>query len=167
MKRSEVAVEVDIDGTGQPLAARAHTRIDRPVADVWKIVSDVAAYPGRLPMMHRVRLDRDRATVDLKFKIALFSVGFQFIVDVDRKHHESVQLKYVSGEPRNILLGFHLEPLDDGAACRLRSTSQFDAMSLGWLAKYFLKHHPEIQHGIVPGVAIGLLESMRQALKEA
>src|SRR4051794_21543783 len=98
-KRSLGTVDVDIDGTGQPMAARAETRIDRPVADVWTVVSDVPAYPGRLPMMHKVRLDRDRATVDLKFKIALFSVAFQFVVDVEKKDQESVQLKYVSGEP--------------------------------------------------------------------
>lgn len=165
MKRS-VTVDVDIDARGNPTAARAAMRIDRPVADVWRVVSDVARYEHRVPMMHRVRLDRDRATVDLKFKLSLFSVGFQFVVDVERKHEESIALRWVSGEPRGIHLRFDLDPLDDGAACRLRSTGEFDAMSLGWLAKYFLKHHPEIQFGIVPGVAVGLLESMRQALDE-
>ena len=54
--------------------------------------------------------------------------------------------------------------IDDGKACMLRSTAAFDAMSLGWLAKYFLEHHPEIQFGVMPGVAIGLLASMRLAL---
>jgi ribosome-associated toxin RatA of RatAB toxin-antitoxin module len=163
MKRS-VAVNVDIDKAGTPTAARAETRIERPVSEVWKVVSDVSRYADRIPMMHRVRLDRDRATVDLKFKISLFSVGFQFVVDIEQKHEESIALRWVSGEPRGIHLRFDLDPLDDGAACRLRSTGEFDAMSLGWLAKYFLKHHPEIQFGIVPGVAVGLLESMRQAL---
>lgn len=37
-------------------------------------------------------------------------------------------------------------------------------MSLGWLAKYFLRHRPEIQFGVMPGVAVGLLESIRRAL---
>ena len=139
-------------------------RLERPVAEVWRIVEDVDRYADRIPMMHRVRRDVDRATVDLKFKVALFSVGFQFVVDVDKKHESHVELRWVSGEPRGIRLRFDLEPLDDGKATMLRSSAAFDAMSLGWLAKYFLKHHPEIQFGVMPGVAVGLLQSMRQAL---
>jgi len=166
MSRS-VAVTVDINDAGLPRAARAEVRIARPVADVWKVVQDVDRYADRIPMMHRVRSDGDRATVDLKFKVALFSVGFQFVVDVERKHEESIELRWVSGEPRGIRLRFDLEPLDEGAACRLRSTGEFDAMSLGWLAKYFLKHHPEIQFGVMPGVAVALLQSMRQVVEQS
>ena len=166
MTRS-IAVNVDIDHGGLPRAARAEARIERPVSDVWKVVEDVDRYADRIPMMHRVRRVGDRATVDLRFKVALFSVGFQFVVDVDRKHEEWIELRWVSGEPRGIRLRFDLEPLDGGAACRLHSTGEFDAMSLGWLAKYFLKHHPEIQFGVMPGVAVALLQSMRQAVEES
>jgi hypothetical protein len=90
-------------------------------------------------------------------------VGFQFVVDIDREHEKHLELRWVSGEPRGIRLRFDLEPLDEGAACRIRSTGEFDPMSLGWLAKYFLKHHPEIQFGVMPGVAVGLLVAMRSA----
>ncbi len=159
-----VACVVDIDSAGLPCAARAETRLEQTVAEVWKVVEDVDRYADRVPMMHRVRRSGDRATVDLKFKIALFSVGFQFVVDVEKKHESFVELRWVSGEPRGIRLRFDLEPLDEGKACRLRSSAEFDAMSLGWLAKYFLRHHPEIQFGVMPGVAVGLLEAMRQAL---
>jgi ribosome-associated toxin RatA of RatAB toxin-antitoxin module len=162
-----VAVHVDIDNAGLPKAARAEARIERSVAEVWKVVEDVDRYAGRIPMMHRLRRDGDRATVDLKFKVALFSVGFQFVVDVERKHEESIELRWVSGEPRGIRLRFDLEPLDGGAACRLRSTGEFDATSLGWLTKYFLKHHPEIQFGVMPGVALTLLQSMRQVVEQS
>ena len=44
---------------------------------------------------------------------------------------------------------------------------EFDLMSLGWLAKYFLRHHPEIQFGIFPGVALVLVDSLRRALDDA
>ena len=159
-----VDVKVNIDDAGLPRSAVAEARIDRPLADVWKVVDDVDRYAERVPMMHRVRRTGDRATIDLKFKISLFSVGFQFVVDIVRKNEEWLELRWVSGEPRGIRLRFDLEPLDDGAACRLRSTGEFDAMSLGWLAKYFLRHHPEIQFGVMPGVAVGLLESIRRAL---
>lgn len=104
------------------------------------MIEDVVdRFSERIPMIHKVRLDGSRAHVDLKFELSLFSVGFHF------------ELRYVSGEPRGIVLRFDLEELDDGV------------MSLGWLAKYFLEHHPEIQFGVVPGVAVGLLESMRNA----
>jgi ribosome-associated toxin RatA of RatAB toxin-antitoxin module len=161
-----VDVTVDIDNAGLPRAAAAHARLERSVAEVWKVVEDVDRYADRIPMMHRVRRDGDRATVDLKFKISLFSVGFQFVVDVVKKHEQSLELRWVSGEPKGILLRFDLEPLDGGAACLLRSRGEFDAMSLGWLAKYFLKHHPEIQFGVMPGVAVGLLEAIRLATEQ-
>lgn len=162
-----VAVTVDIDDAGLPRAARAEARIDRPIADVWKVIDDVDSYAEHVPMMHKVRRSGDRATVDLKFKISLFSVGFQFVVDIDKKHEEFLELRYVSGEPKGIKLRFDLEPADEGKATIVRSTGAFDAMSLGWLAKYFLRHHPEIQFGVMPGVAVGLLEAMRAATEKA
>jgi carbon monoxide dehydrogenase subunit G len=158
-----VDLRVDIDGDGRARSAVAIGRIERPLDRVWAIVDDVDAFPERLPMIHRIRLDGDRATVQLKFKLSLFSVGFEFVVDVRREERRSVELRWVSGEPRDIQLRFDLEPLDGGAATLLRTTGAFDVMSLGWLAKYFLKHHPEIQFGVLPGVAIGLFESVRQA----
>jgi hypothetical protein len=89
------------------------------------------------------------------------------VVDISKEHEKYLELRWVSGEPRGIRLRFDLEPLDDGKACLVRSSGEFDAMSLGWLAKYFLKHHPEIQFGVMPGVAVGLLESMRQAVEKS
>ena len=42
--------------------------------------------------------------------------------------------------------------------------ASFEVESLGWLVKYFLKHHPEIRHGIFPGVALVLHDSLRRAV---
>jgi len=158
-----IDLKVHIDEGGQARGATAEARIDRPVATLWKVIEEVDRYPDRLPMIHKVRLDGTRAHVDLRFKIALFSVGFHFVVDVHHEKERWLELRYVSGEPRGICLRFDLEPLDDGKACVLRSKGEFDVMSLGWLAKYFLRHHPEIQFGVIPGVAVGMLESMRRA----
>lgn len=161
----DVAATVTIDEEGLPRAAKAQGRIERPLASVWKVISDVESYAGHVPMIHKVHLHGDRATVDMKFKVALFSVGFQFVVEVVREAERSIELRYVSGEPRGIKLRFEVEPLDDGKACLLKTHGEFDAMTLGWLTKYFLKHHPEIQFGVMPGVAIGLFASMRQVVE--
>ena len=165
MRTAELLVQIDDDGRAR--GATAEARIDRPVADVWRVIEEVDRYPDRVPMIHRVRIENGRAVVDLKFRISLFSVGFHFVVDVLSEKEKWLELRYVSGEPRGIRLRFDLEPVDGGAACLLKSTGEFDVMSLGWLAKYFLRHHPEIQFGVIPGVAIGLLESMRRALEAA
>jgi hypothetical protein len=164
----DVDLKVQIDTQGRARSATAVARVDCSVAHLWRVIEDVGAFPGRVPMIHRVRFNGDRATVQLKFKLSLFSVGFDFVVDVHSEKERWLELRYVSGEPRGIRLRFDLEPIaDEGvgapAATLLRSTGEFDVTSLGWLAKYFLKHHPEIQFGVIPGVAIGLLESMRQA----
>lgn len=170
-----VDVHVEIDASGRTTSATAEAIIDRPVNVVWRIVEDVDRFPGRIPMISKVKLagdrtkgERERATVHLKFKLALFSVGFDFVVDVKSEQGKWVELAYVSGEPRGIRLRFDLEPGDpDGKSTRLKTTGAFDVMSLGWLAKYFLKHHPEIQFGVIPGVAVGLLESIRVAAMQS
>jgi hypothetical protein len=161
MRSVDLKVHLDDDGT--PRGATAREKLNVSVDRLWDVIVDVDRFPGRIPMMHRVRLDGTRATIDLKFKLALFSVGFHFVVDVTKEDKKWLELRWVSGEPRGIKLRFDLEEADDGKATVLTSTGEFDVMSLGWLTKYFLKHHPEIQFGIVPGVAVGLLESMRKA----
>jgi hypothetical protein len=68
----------------------------------------------------------------------------------------------VAGEPRELRIRFDLEDVGDGTT-RVRGAISFDVFSLGWLTKYFLKHHPEIQYGIFPGCAVALVDSMRKA----
>jgi hypothetical protein len=156
-------VQVRIAPDGRPLGAAAIARIDRPVARVWTIVSEVERYDDRVPMVSRVRRSGDRVEVDLKFKVALFSAGFRFTADVSYEPHKWLEIRWVDGEPRGIRLRFELTPVDDGRATLVRGEGEFDALSLGWLVKYFLRHHPEIQHGIFPGVALVLLDAMRRA----
>jgi hypothetical protein len=160
---TETAVRVQMDGEGRPRSASAEARIEAPVARVWAVVADVGGYAARIPMIHRVRLEGDRVTVDLRFRVSLLSVGFQFIAEVTQEPERWLELRGVAGEPRGIRLRFELTPLDGDKACLLRGDGEFDVMSLGWLAKYFLRHHPEIEYGIFPGVALALVESMRKA----
>lgn len=160
----DIGVKVVMDGRGRVQLANAAMRIEAPVSAVWRLVEDVDGYAGRVPMIHRVIRRDDRATLQLKFKLSLFSVGFEFVVDIVKERERSLELRWVSGEPEGILLGYELVPLDGGRACELRATSKFDLTNLGWFAKYFLRHHPEIELGVVPGVAIGLLDAMRRAV---
>jgi carbon monoxide dehydrogenase subunit G len=156
-------IQISVGADGLPSGARAAVRIAASPARVWAVISDVDGYAGRVPMIHRVRKNGDRVTVDLRFKVALFSVGFAFVADVHREVERSLEIRGVSGEPRGLLLRFDLAPLSGGAETLVESTAELDVLSLGWLAKYFLGHHPEIQHGILPGVALALLDSMRRA----
>jgi carbon monoxide dehydrogenase subunit G len=162
-KPDQVDVTLEMAAPGRVRSATARMRIDAPVARVWRLVEDVEGYAGRVPMIHKVHRQGDRATLHLKFKLSLFSVGFHFVVDVVREHERSLELRWVEGEPKGIRLAYALAPLDDGAATELRATGEFDLMGLGWFAKYFLRHHPEIELGVLPGVAIGLLDAMRRA----
>lgn len=148
---------------GRPAGAAAQGTIDRPVARVWSVIADVERYAGRVPMIHRVKRDGDRVTVDLKFKVAFLSTGFTFVADATYEKERWLELRWVSGEPRGIRLRFELEPTDDGKRTLLKSDGEFDPHSLGWLAKYFLKHLPEIEFGIFPGVALALIDAMRRA----
>jgi hypothetical protein len=148
---------------GRPTGATAAARIAAPPARVWEVVSDLSGYAERLPMVHRVKRDGDRVQVDLRFKIALFSVGFAFQADARYEAERWLELTWVEGEPRGIVLRFDLHPHADGKETLMYGSGAFDIRSLGWLVKFFLKHHPEIEFGIFPGVALNLIDAMRKA----
>lgn len=102
-------------------------------------------------------------TFDLKFRVGFFSVGFQFTADATYEPEKWLELRWTAGEPKDIRLRFDLAATEDGKACIVHGDGEFDLHSLGWLVKYFLKHHPEIEHGIFPGVALVLIDSLKRA----
>jgi carbon monoxide dehydrogenase subunit G len=159
-------IEVDVGPDGTPSAATATTRVGAPAARVWSFIADVDRYPSFVPMLSKVRRDGDRVSVHLKFKVAFFSVGFDFVADAKYEEGKWLDLRGVAGEPRDLHIRFELTDGGDGSST-LRSTISFDPFSLGWLTKYFLKHHPEIRYGIFPGCAYGLADSMRQAAEKS
>ena len=159
-------VRVRVAADGRPLGAAASARIERPVAEVWAAVADVERYARHLPMVHRAKRRGDSVTFELKFRVGFFSVGFEFTADATYEAEKWLELRWTSGEPKDIRLRFELTPTADGKACLVEGDGEFDLHSLGWLVKYFLKHHPEIQHGIFPGVALVLIDSLRRTVGE-
>ena len=154
-------VEVELDSAHQPVAATATQIIAAPRDRVWRALDDVEAYPGLVPMLHKVKRVGDRVTVSLRFRISLFTTGFEFTADAIRDEGKTLELRWVAGEPRALNLRFDLEEVAGG--CKVRARVSFDVDSLGWLTRYFLKHHPEIRFGIFPGTACALLDSFRRA----
>lgn len=159
-------VRVRLAPDGKPLGAAAVARIEHPVSVVWAAVADIERYARHLPMVHRARRQGDDVTFDLRFKIGFFSVGFQFSARATYEAERWLELRWTEGEPRHVRLRFDVKPTDDGRACNVEGDGEFDLMSLGWLTKYFLRHHPEIQFGIFPGVALVLIDSLRRAADE-
>ena len=158
----KATIEVELDAAGQPARAEALATIAAPPARVWQFVSAVEQYPGTVPMLHKVRRVGDRVTAQLKFKVSFFSVGFEFTADATYENERWLELCGIGGEPRDLRIRFDLEDAGNGTT-RVRAGISFDMFSLGWLAKYFLKNHPEITFGIFPGCALALVDSMRKA----
>jgi carbon monoxide dehydrogenase subunit G len=155
-------VAIELGPEGIPCGAIAAVQLPAPPERVWAVVSDVASYAEHIPMISKVTREGDRVKVHLKFRISLLSVGFDFTADGVYQENHWLEMRYVAGEPKDLNIRFDLVPTAMGtlvhAGCR------FDVSSLGWLVKYFLKHHPEIQWGVFPGTALTLLESMRRAV---
>jgi carbon monoxide dehydrogenase subunit G len=156
-------IHVRVARDGHPLGAATTMRIDRPVAAVWAILADTERFASRLPMVDRARRHGDSVDFDLKFRVGFFSAGFQFTAHATYEEPKWLELRWTAGEPRGVKFRFTLTPIDDGAACLVEGDAEFDVQSLGWLVKYFLKHHPEIQHGIFPGVSLVLVDTLRRA----
>lgn len=152
------------DAEGQPVGAIGEMRVDAPLARVSGIIRDVAQFALRVPMIDRARREGDRVELRLRFKIALFSVKFGLVTEVVTETESRFELRYVSGEPRDMQLAFELTPArDDPAATMVRVAVSYDIMSLGWLVKAFLRHHPEIRFGVYPGTTLTVLDSIRRA----
>jgi carbon monoxide dehydrogenase subunit G len=152
---------------GSPIGAIGEMRVEAPLAEVSAIVRDVGRFALRVPMIDRARRDGARVELRLRFKIALFSVKFGLVTEVVTETDTRFELRYVSGEPKDMQLAFELEPIADGAATRVRVAVSYDIMSLGWLVKTFLRHHPEIRFGVYPGTTLTVLDSIRKAAEEA
>ncbi len=156
-------VRVGLDERQRPNSAQAAVKVAATPARVWEVIADVERYGGRVPMMDKVELKDDLATVGLRFKLALFSVGFSFKARTRIEEGSVLELAHVSGEPRDLALRFDVLPLQSPANSVLVASIGFDIASLGWLVKFFLKHHPEIQYGVFPGSALTLVDTMRRA----
>jgi carbon monoxide dehydrogenase subunit G len=159
-------VRVRTDSDGKPRGAAAATVIAHPPELVWSALRNVEQFAKHLPMVHRTRQTGDDVTFELRFKVGFFSVGFHFDAHITFDDGRSLELVWTGGEPKDIRLRFTLTPVDGGRACSVEGDGEFDLNSLGWLAKYFLRHHPEIQFGIFPGVALVLVDSLRSAADE-
>jgi carbon monoxide dehydrogenase subunit G len=159
-------VRVRTDSHGKPRGAAAAAVIAHPPELVWAALRNVEQFAKHLPMVHRTRQTGDDVTFELRFKVGFFSVGFQFDAHITFDDGRSLELVWTGGEPKDIRLRFTLTPVDGGRACSVEGDGEFDLTSLGWLAKYFLRHHPEIQFGIFPGVALVLVDSLRSAADE-
>jgi uncharacterized protein YndB with AHSA1/START domain len=158
----DLVVQLHLDASEAPIGATAAARIDAPPERVWAAVTQMWQQSGWVPLVHRIRREGDLIYVDLRFRVTLLSASFKFVVRATVEEGRRLDLRWVEGEPRDIRLTFELEPASDGRTL-LRASGGFDVRSLGWLVKYFLKHHPEIQPGIYPGVALVLVDWVRRA----
>ncbi|MCA9600255.1 MAG: SRPBCC family protein [Myxococcales bacterium] len=158
----EPLLRVGMDADKRPNRAQAAARVLAPPERVWQVVSDVERYAGRVPMMDKVTLRDEMATVGLKFRIAVFSAKFSFKARARSEAGRMLELSHVEGEPRDLVLRFDVLPVEDPAQSVLVAGIGFDISSLGWLVKFFLKHHPEIQYGVFPGSALTLVDTLRR-----
>ncbi|HEX4459392.1 MAG TPA: hypothetical protein VIA18_15540 [Polyangia bacterium] len=161
MEHVKPIVTVDLDHAGKPIGAVAVADIEAPRSRVWSVIANLDGYAGVVPMLDKVKRQGDRVTVHLRFKISLVSVGFEFTCALKMEHERWLELTWVAGEPKGLRIRFDLEDTESGTT-QVKAGIWFDALSLGWLAKYFLRHHPEIQFGIFPGCALAIVDSMRR-----
>lgn len=158
-------VHVRLGADGQPVGALAARRLRAAHDRVWQVLTDLDGMATRVPMIQKVQRDGRHVTVHLRFGVSLFSAHFAFKAEPVVEEGRSLELRYVEGEPRELTIRHDLLPARDEGHVVLYTAIGFDVYSVGFLAKFFLKHHPEIRYGVYPGSALALLDSVRRAVE--
>jgi hypothetical protein len=158
-------LHIQLGPDGGPVGATAARALRAPREQVWRVITDVEGMAHRVPMIQRVVREGRYLKVHLRFGLSLFSAHFAFKVDPVVDEGRGIELRYIDGEPRDLTIRYMLEPGSAPERTVLYAYIGFDVFSVGFLAKFFLKHHPEIRHGTYPGSALALLDSVRRAVE--
>lgn len=166
-------IELQRDGRGRASGARAWARIDRDGAackaalDQIEHEASFAKFVTHIPMVREIKREGALMRIDLQFKVAIVSVKFGAKTRLIRESENAVRMDYVEGEPAGLSLRFaYSTPPELAGKALLSISSAYDADSLGWLAKNFLRHHPEIRDGAQAGTAVAIVEALRKAIED-
>lgn len=155
------------DPHGVPVGVKSVMTVSMPPE---RVVERITALQGRfdfspflteIPMVRNLQVAGDSVRIDLQFKVAFLSVKFGCRAKIVREKSNVLRVEYVDGEPAGLWLRFSLLP-GEAEQSRVQVESGFDLDSLGWVAKYFLKHHPEIRPGVFAGVGYAITDVIRR-----
>ncbi len=165
-------IELHRDARGKSTGARAWARTEakpeqcKAALDRLSTEADFGKFVEHIPMVREIRREGDLFRIELQFKVTVVSARFGAQTRVVRESDNALRMDYVDGEPKGLRLRFaYSSPQELGGAALLHTESFFDPDSLGWLAKYFLKHHPEIRDGAQTGTAVAIIDALRSAIE--
>jgi hypothetical protein len=165
-------IELLRDGRGRASGANAWARLDvdgaacRAALDAIERTASFAEFVKHIPMVREIRKDGDLMRIDLQFRVSVISVKFGAKARLRRESPNALCMDYVEGEPAGLTLRFAFsEPAVLGGKALLMTSSAYEIDSLGWLAKNFLRHHPEIRDGAQTGTAVAIVEALRKAIE--
>jgi len=156
---------------GRPRAASALMLVDAPADLLWEIVGSIDRLPKLIRMVSSVRHlaptpeGLDVVHVELRFKIAFFGTKFGFEGTRELTGERRVEVRYLRGKVRDAYIDLEVAPVSETQSA-LRCHVGFDPLSLGWLVKIFLNHHPEIEYGLHTGSVMSIVEAARQAAEK-
>jgi hypothetical protein len=157
---------------GRPRAAAALVLVKAPADVLWGIVGDIDRFPKLIRMVHSVRHlpptpeGVQVVRVNLRFKVAFFSTKFDFVATRREVGERRVEVYYLSGKVRDVAIEIEVLPVSEDRSV-LRCHVGFDPLSLGWLVKVFLRHHPEIEWGLHTGSVMSITSAACEAAEKA
>lgn len=154
---------------GRSSGARAFALLDctlprlQEAFDRIEITGDFHSFVKHIPMVKELKKKGDRYAIELQFKVAILSVKFGAEMRLVREGPNAIRFDYIEGEPDGLSLRFAGHPMGDKVLLQIDVGYEID--SLGWLAKHFLRHHPEIRDGAHAGTAVAIVEALRTAVE--
>jgi hypothetical protein len=127
---------------------------------------DLAGLLRGTPLIKSLELRGDTLAIGMQFKVSFLSVKFGCRGNIVREGENTLRFVYLDGEPTHTWLRFDLSPGTQANESVIDIGVGFDLDSLGWVAKYFLKHHPEIRPGVFAGVAYAIADAIARGFPE-
>ena len=162
-------VRVDEEDNGRLKQVVAGMWIDRPVEEVWKVVTDYEGYSEFMPQIHSVRVmnrSADECQVEYRLHISLSVYTAKIKYSMTHRHDEEnkrVNFSYLGGQLKDVRGGWSLYEAKGGTYGQYEVASNL--RSLGFVVKRLFTAEPTLETAVQASTALTVVRAMKKRVE--
>jgi len=160
-------VMIDEHSDGSLKLVTGATHVSSTPQEVWKIITNYAAYPEWMPQTSKVTV----SNLNGAFRDVHYQLDFQFSVITKRVEYtvrhqwtdnRRIDWTLVDGDFQAAVGSWELVPIDDGAGTLVFFSTYTDLESMGWIVKTLLKEQPTMDIAIQGSTALMAVKAVKE-----